>query len=153
MALRLVTSSAKSRAQWLPKACGQGREWNEKPAIPRCFASYYHRLEVPEIIASHEFPLSVSAAASRAIPVELPAAAVDHLGEIAAKAAAAKIFAVGDYVAAIGTAMPFIAPADRAVETVLIGTHGIAAVLAIHVARDGVAGEPPQESATDDRAA
>src|SRR3954463_13057392 len=82
--------------------------------------------------ASHEFPFAVSPSAGRAIPVELPAAAVDHLGEIAAEAAPAIIFAVGDDVAAVGAAVPFIAPADRAMESVLIGACGIAAILAIH---------------------
>src|SRR5581483_69734 len=103
--------------------------------------------------ASHEFPFTVSPAARRAIPIEFPPAAIDNLGEIAAEAAVAEIFAVGDDIAMIGAAVPFIAAPDLTAETVVIGANGIAAILAVHVARDGVAREPPEKGAANDGAA
>ena len=67
--------------------------------------------------------------------------------------AATAIFAGADDIAAIGTARPGVAAADRTLEAVVIGAGGIGPVLAIHVAGDGVAGQAAQKGAADQRAA
>src|SRR3954467_321018 len=68
---------------------------------------------------------------------ELPAAAIDHLGEFAADFATLAIFAVGDDIAAIGTVIPGITAADRALEAGAVGAGRVRTVIAIHVAGNG----------------
>jgi hypothetical protein len=49
--------------------------------------------------------------------------------------------------------VPFVTPADIAVQAVGIDAEGVGMVLAIHIARDGIAQEPAQKHAADDGAA
>src|SRR5580704_14711396 len=68
-----------------------------------------------------ELPFSTWSAARRAVAIEFPATAIDHLGEVAADPVAAAIFPVGDDIAVIvAVAVPFMALAHPAPETVVI---------------------------------
>ena len=97
----------------------------------------------------HEFPVATAPAAGRAMPIELAAMTIDHLGEIPALHAAAIIFAIGDHIAAVGSAVPVIAASNRAPEAVAIRAGGRGPVVAVHVPSDGIAGQATQKRAAD----
>jgi hypothetical protein len=72
---------------------------------------------------------------------------IHNLGEIAAKAVSAPIFAVHDDIAVIGTAAPLVTLSDRAVEASIVCPLGIGTVLAIHVAGQRITGKTAKKCA------
>ncbi len=94
-------------------------------------------------------PAVVVAPACCAAAVEFATSAIDDLGKVSAQPRSAIILAVGDDIAMIGTAAPCIAASYRTMKAFIIGAGRIGTILAIHVARDCVAGKTTQERATD----
>src|SRR3954471_1828828 len=80
-------------------------------------------------------------------------AAIGGLGEIAADHAAAAIFPHRGEGAAIAAIVPFIRPADIAIQTLAVDAEGHRLVFAIDVAADDVAEQAAQHHAADHRAA
>src|SRR3954471_16988214 len=80
-------------------------------------------------------------------------AAISGLGEIAADHAPAAIFPHRGEGAAIAAIVPFIRPADIAIQTLAVDAEGHRLVFIIDAAADGVPEQPPRPPAAGARAA
>jgi hypothetical protein len=98
-----------------------------------------------------EFPLTIAVTAGRTVIIHFLAISIGHLGEVAANAATAAIFPVGDGIAMIMVfALPFMALADPTMKALVIGTGGLRLVGAIHVTANSIAGQSTQQRAAYD---
>src|SRR5580693_3103181 len=104
----------------------------------------------PSVRNSAEMPVAVVLAAGGSV-AHAPGAVAPHAFlEIAAQIRAVLVFAHRREIAVVAARVaPFVALADGAVEAVGIDAEGVAAVFAIHVAGDLIAGHAAQEDAAD----